>query len=115
MKIMKTNLKYFLSLLFFAFLWSACYKSDDTSDPNTNEVYMQNNMFNPGTIIVSVNTTVKWTNKDGNAHTVTSNSASFDSGSISNSRTYSHSFTAVGTYPYKCTLHSNMTGTVVVQ
>lgn len=85
------------------------------SGPGTNEVWMQNTVFSPATITVPVNTTIKWINKDNFNHTVTANNGSFDSGNISAGGTYTRQFTAAGTYPYNCTLHSGMTGTVVVQ
>ena len=98
---------------------NGCKKKDNTpttsSSPGTNEVWMQNTAFTPGSITVSVNSTIKWTNNDGVAHTVTSTSGLFDSGNISSGSTYSHQFTATGTYPYKCTIHSSMMGTVIVQ
>ena len=100
-----------LMLAFFIFI-SGCKK--DSSDPDSNEVYIQNMGFSPSTITVSLNTTVTWTNKDGIAHTVTSDSGLFDSGSIGDGQTYSHTFTSVGTYSYKCSYHSSMTGTVIV-
>jgi plastocyanin len=99
-----------------------CKKKDNTSattstssSPGANEVWMQNTAFTPSSITVAVNTTIKWTNKDGMTHTVTSNTGLFDSGNISSGSTYSHQFTVAGTYPYKCTIHSSMTGTVIVQ
>ena len=95
-----------------------CKKSDTTptaSTPAANEVLMQNTAFGPATLTVAVNTTVKWTNKDNMAHTVTSTTGAFDSGTMNGGATYSHQFTAAGTYPYKCNFHSGMTGTVIVQ
>lgn len=80
-----------------------------------NEIWIQNMAFNPGSITVAVNTTVKWINKDTSAHRVTSAVGLFDSGYMNESKTFSHQFSAVGTYPYKCSLHSGMTGTVIVQ
>ena len=47
-------------------------KKSSTSTPGPNEVWMQNMAYNPLSITVSVNTTVKWTNMDSYAHTVTS-------------------------------------------
>ena len=107
-------------LLAFSGMCSGCKKSDtkpasDTSSPVANEVWIQNNAFTPVTITVAVNTTVKWTNKDGIQHTVTSTTGLFDSGAIGNGGTYSHQFTVAGSYPYKCSFHSSMTGTVIVQ
>lgn len=90
-------------------------KKSTTSNPGTNEVFMQNTAFTPSSITVAVNTTIKWTNKDGMAHTVTSTSGLFDSGNIGSGGTYSRQFTATGTYAYKCTIHSSMSGTVIVQ
>jgi plastocyanin len=94
--------------------------SDDEDEPTTtgpaaNEVWMQGSKFSPATRTVAVNTTVKWTNKDGMDHNVISDSALFDSGIIAAGATFSRTFTTVGTYPYTCTLHANMTGTIIVQ
>lgn len=82
--------------------------------PGANEVWIENMAFNPVTINVAVNTTVKWTNKDGITHNVTSNTGVFSSGNMGNNATFSFTFTTAGNYPYKCTIHPSMTGTVVV-
>jgi len=85
------------------------------SAPGINEVWIQGSAFTPATITVSAGTTIKWTNKDGMSHTVTSTTALFDSGTIGNNGTYSHQFNTIGTFPYYCTIHTYMTATVVVQ
>ncbi len=100
-----------LVLALFTLLGS-CKK--DSNTPGANEVYIENMEFSPSTITVSLNATVTWTNNDGMAHTVTSDTDLFDSGSIADGKTYSHTFTTAGTYTYKCSYHSSMTGTVVV-
>ncbi len=79
-----------------------------------NEVIMSGSAFTPSTITVTAGTTVKWTNSDGVNHTVTGNTGIFNSGTVVNNGTFSFTFTAAGTFPYHCTLHSGMTGTVVV-
>ena len=101
-------------------LFYAGCKKDDSSpstsgSPGANEVWMQSSTFSPSSRTVSVNTIVTWTNKDGVTHTVTSNSSAFSSGNISAGGTYSHQFTAAGSFPYHCAIHSGMTGTIVVQ
>ena len=93
-------------------LLTGCQKSDN---PGANEVFIENFAFNPGTITVSVNTTITWTNKDRVNHTVTSTTGIFDSGSLNKNETFSYTFSTAGSYPYKCTIHPYMTGTVVVQ
>jgi plastocyanin len=89
-------------------------KSDTQGTPGANEVFIQNMAFDPVTITVTANTTITWTNKDGPAHTVTSNTGLFDSGSMSTNATFSHLFATPGSYPYHCTFHPSMTATVVV-
>jgi len=79
-----------------------------------NEVYIQNMSFSPASLTVKTNTTVKWTNKDGTAHTVTSTTGIFNSGNMNGGETYSYTFNSAGTYTYKCTIHSGMTGTITV-
>lgn len=103
--------KTFFMLAIFILLGS-CKK--DSSAPGANEVYIENMNFSPSTITVTVNTTVIWTNKDGMAHTVTSVTDLFDSGSIADGKSFEHTFSTEGTYHYKCSFHSSMTGTVVV-
>jgi plastocyanin len=91
------------------------YSSPASGSPGANEVWIQNMAFTPSSITISVNTTIQWTNKDGTTHTVTGNTGSFDSGSMGNGSTYSHKFITAGTFPYHCSIHSSMTGTVIVQ
>lgn len=81
--------------------------------PDANEVFIQGNAFNPSSRTVAANTTITWTNKDSTPHTVTSNSGSFDSGTINANGTFSHTFTAAGTYSYHCNLHPAMTASVI--
>lgn len=49
-------------------------------------------------------------------HTVTSqNGGELNSGSIEADASWSHSFTHVGEFPYYCTFHEEMKGTVIVK
>lgn len=88
-----------------------------TSEPPANEVYIQNMAFTPATITVTVGTTVKWTNKDGVAHTVTSDvgTTTLNSGNINSKGVFSFMFMAAGTYNYHCAIHTSMTGKVIVK
>ena len=79
-----------------------------------NEVWIESFAFNPVTITVTTNTTVIWTNMDGIAHTVTSDTGDFDSGNLDSNATFSHTFTTAGTFPYHCTYHPDMLGSVIV-
>jgi plastocyanin len=82
--------------------------------PGTNEVWIQGMAFTPATITIMAGTTIKWTNKDAVAHTVTSDTGLFDSGSIANGSTFSIQFNNTGTFPYHCAVHPGMKASVVV-
>lgn len=82
--------------------------------PGLNEVFIQGMAFNPSTITVAAGTTITWTNKDGFAHTVTSDTNLFNSGNIGSNGTFSFTFATAGTYPYHCSIHTSMTAKVVV-
>lgn len=84
---------------------------------NTSSVAIKDFAFSPATITVKVGTTVTWTNQDSAAHTVTSDSGSkdsFDSGSMAQGKTFSHTFKTAGTFNYICTFHPDMMGKVEV-
>ena len=74
--------------------------------------------FNPGSVTITVNTTVKWTNDDSVQHTVTSTTVplygSFNA-TVNPGVTVCLKFTSAGTFNYQCTLHPTMTGLVTVQ
>ena len=85
-----------------------------STTPGANEVFIQGMVFNPATITVAAGTTITWTNKDAAAHTVTSTTNDFNSGSLGTNKTFSFTFATAGTYPYYCTFHPTMTASVTV-
>ncbi len=76
------------------------------------------NSYNPNPIEIKVGDTVTWINNDSSPHTVTSSSndgsITFDSDVLRRGETFSFTFDEEGQYPYLCTLHPSMVGTVVV-
>ena len=74
---------------------------------------MKNMKFSPATIEIKKGNTVEWKNDDITPHTATS--AAFDSGSIASDAGWRHTFTQAGSFPYYCTFHPEMKGTVVVK
>ncbi len=78
-------------------------------------VTIQGFAFSPSTLTVSVGTKVTWTNKDGTTHTVTSDTGVFNSGNVANGGSYTYTFNTAGTFSYHCSIHSTMTGTIVVK
>jgi plastocyanin len=69
--------------------------------------------FSPATVTVSVGDSVTWTNNDGTAHTATG--SGFDTGNIAGGASGSVTFQSAGSFDYACSIHPQMTGTVVVQ
>ena len=56
---------------------------------------------------------MRWVNRDGVTHTVTFDDG-VDSGRMSGGSTYTRGFPAAGTFPYHCSIHPTMSGTVTV-
>jgi plastocyanin len=73
------------------------------------------NSYNPNRIEINVGDTVTCINNDSSPHTVTSsNDSAFDSDVLMRGETFSFTFDKEGEYPYFCTLHPSMVGTVIV-
>ena len=70
--------------------------------------------FSPTTVSVPVGGSVTWRNNDTVTHTSTSDTAIWNV-SIGAGDSSSRTFPAAGTFPYACTVHSGMTGRVIVQ
>jgi plastocyanin len=81
------------------------------------------NAYDPLDLTVTVGTTVRWTNNDAIAHTVTSGTSdgavgdadgTFDSGFLNEGDTFVYTFEEAGEFPYFCSPHPWMIGTVTV-
>ncbi len=80
----------------------------------TVQVNIQNFAFVPQTVTVCQGATVRWTNLDGVQHTSTSDNGVWDSGLLGTNQSFSFTFNTPGTYPYHCTPHPFMRGTIIV-
>ena len=94
---------------------SSSVKANDQSSAAVAAVKIDNFVFGPQTLTVSVGTTVTWTNSDDIPHTSVSTEGVFKSKVLDTDEQFSYTFTKAGTYPYYCTIHPKMTGKVVVQ
>jgi len=79
------------------------------------DVKIDNFSFGPQAVTVAVGTTVTWTNRDDIPHTVVSTDGVFKSKVRDTDEKFSYTFTKAGTYPYFCSVHPKMAGTVVVR
>jgi plastocyanin len=94
---------------------ASSYSSVKTPQPATAEVKVDNFSFGPATLTVAVGTTVTWTNRDDIPHTIVSTEKVFKSKVLDTDEKFSFTFDKAGTYPYFCSIHPKMTGSVVVQ
>ncbi|WP_425326333.1 cupredoxin domain-containing protein [Mycobacterium intracellulare] len=79
-----------------------------------NQVTIDGFAFAPPTLTVPAGTTVTWTNRDEEPHTVAASDGSFHSPGMGTGATFTHTFSAPGTFDYVCSIHPMMRGTVVV-
>jgi plastocyanin len=123
---MKRKLLGTLSVALAGFLLAFMGCKNDSSNPTTytsppptssqpNTVLISGMAFGPASLTVAKNTTITWQNNDGVAHTSTSDSGIWDTGLIPPGGSTTKTFTTAGTFPYHCTRHPMMTGTIVVQ
>lgn len=70
--------------------------------------------FTPASLTVGLGSPVTWTYPDAMAHTSTSTQGFWNSGAKSGGDTFTHTFDGAGSYPYQCTIHPSMRGTVRV-
>ena len=70
--------------------------------------------YMPDELNVAIGTVVTWTNTDSISHTSTSDAPGWNSGIVSPGGQFSFAFQRAGTFPYRCTIHPGMVGTVVV-
>ena len=72
-------------------------------------------MFAPTALTVAPGSTVTWTNKDDEPHTVVSEGGLFRSAALDTNESFSFRFDKPGTYRYRCTIHPRRVGTIVVR
>ena len=80
-----------------------------------NVIQIRNFAFVQNNLTVSPGTKVTWVNCDTETHTSTSDAGAWESGGLTPGLTFQRKFAAAGSFPYHCTPHPSMKGTVVVQ
>jgi plastocyanin len=101
---------------------SACGGSGPAAAPATHAdggaghvIAIQNYAYAPSRLTVAPGTRITVENRDSATHTLTSTQHRFDTGDLSpGSSAVITAPRTPGTYPYRCTIHPFMTGTLVV-
>ncbi len=86
-----------------------------TPEPPADRIVIDQFMFQPTTLTVKAGSTVTWLNMDEEPHTVVSASGLFRSVALDTNDKFTFKFTKPGTYPFVCSIHPQMIGTIVVQ
>jgi plastocyanin len=73
------------------------------------------NAYSPNPITVTRGGTVTWVNNDSVPHTSTSDTGVWNSSTLAAGGSFSMNFPNAGSFPYHCTIHPGMVGTVSVQ
>jgi plastocyanin len=90
--------------------------SQPASGGSSDAVTISNFKFAPASITVAQGARVTVSNDDGTAHTATADDGkSFDTGDVAPGASAPISVAKAGTYPYHCTIHPFMHGTLTVR
>jgi len=104
----------YISALLLAAL-SPCLSHANSASQASTIVMAKDFMFAPTAITVAAGSTVTWTNKDEEPHTVVSESGLFRSAALDTNDSFSFRFAQPGTYHYTCSIHPRMVGTIIVR
>jgi plastocyanin len=91
--------------------------SGSSSATGGNNVMIKGFAFSPSTLTVKVGAKVTFTQEDsGTMHTATSTGGkTINSPKMKQGQSYTVTFTKAGTYPYICSIHPFMKGTIIVK
>jgi plastocyanin len=78
------------------------------------DVTMADFSFAPRSLTIAVGQSLTFVNAGSARHSATAKDGSFDTGLLARGGTARKTFNTPGTFPYVCTLHANMTGTILV-
>lgn len=71
--------------------------------------------FQPGSLTVNRGTMVTWQNSDSITHSVVSATPGLFNGEMGPSGAFEFKFDNAGSFPYSCTIHAGMTGSIIVR
>ena len=102
-------------LLLVAMAGVVSYAAAEAAPEGSTVVMAKDFMFAPTSLSVAAGSTVTWTNKDDEPHTVVSEAGLFRSAALDTNESFSFRFEKPGTYRYTCSIHPRMVGTIVVR
>ena len=79
------------------------------------EVQVRDFAFHPAVLRVTRGTTVTWVNRDDSPHSIVLPALGLRSPPLDTGARFSHAFDQSGSFDYRCGLHPQMRGSLVVQ
>jgi plastocyanin len=104
-----------LAILSVAAGLAAMAAIDGAAAPAVHPVAIEAFEFRPPVVTVKQGESVEWRNGDPLPHTVTAQDAGLDSGEIPANGVFRFTAARKGRFVYRCTLHSTMSGELVVE
>jgi plastocyanin len=99
-----------------AVLWLLAAGQPASAAPQDSaQIVIKEFMFAPNSLTIKAGSTVTWTNKDDEPHSVVSDTGLFRSGAKDTDETFSFRFDKPGTYHFTCSIHPKMVGTIIVE
>lgn len=95
------------------FAWDPARAPD--APVRTHPVVIRGFAFAPLKLTVAIGDTIAWTNEDLAVHTITPDTARWDSGDLANGKHYRVVASKKGTLSYHCEFHPSMKGTLIIQ
>lgn len=92
----------------------AGWATSPVAPPRTYLVSIKGFQFAPAKLTITVGDTIAWANEDVVIHTVTGDTARWDSGDLATGKQYKVVASRKGTLTYHCELHPTMKGTLLV-
>jgi plastocyanin len=77
-------------------------------------VKIRNFKFEPTNLAIAVGKTVQFINLDEEPHTATATDGTFNTKALDTNQSWNYTATKPGTYPYICSIHPFMKGTLTV-
>jgi plastocyanin len=81
----------------------------------THKVTIEGTKFDAADLTVNAGDSIVWENKDPYPHTATSKTGGFDSKDIASEKSWKYVAKKKGDFPYVCTIHPSMKGTIHVK
>lgn len=76
---------------------------------------IKNFQFSPTSTEITAGKSIQWINEDSAPHVIVADDGSFQSNSLWQGESFTHTFTQAGTYTYHCQIHPSMKGTIIVK